>query len=993
MKKQSFLSTLFFLLIFIFHFSFAPNLYAQGWLDKIKKKAEDKKNELQDKIIDKTEDKVENKAENLTDEEFTEVRSSYDTSTFGYAIAFIDNADLYEEKQTGQKAKRLLMRFSDEIGITGEKQNDPLKAAKDYYDLGEMAQSARFYKKAEQHFLKSEQEFSRLNKTSHPLYPKLINNLGLLYYSTKQISEAEKYIQKALEISSNSNNQENENYTAALNNQAMIWKDKGLYSESEKQFEKIKTIQSQNKNNQTVSSAIVLNNQAILFQELGRYREAEKYLSQALEIAALSLKGNSNTYQRFLINQALLYQQMKRYEESETLFLQSIKLKEKRIGTRNHPDLARMLTGLAALYLEMGKNDKTEELLLEAQRIYEKKLGNDNLSYATASHYLGQFYRTFESNEKLNKAENQLKTALEIRVNQLGKNHIKTIETLEELALLYWKQDKIEQSIILFENVISHNYDFIKNYFPAMSETEKERYWDKIRPTFLRFYSFVTDTETNYPNKYPALVTQMHNAHLATKAILLNTTNKIKEGVLKSDNQQLKDDYQKWISNREQLIELYAYTPEELKEQGIDRNTLEKETNQIEKNLSASLPELFKESDLKTYQDIKNALPQKTAFVDIISFPKHDIKEKNNKLSETQYVALLGTPNFDSPKLIILKNGSELDKGDFNYHRNTIQIKIEDEESFAAYWKSIYDELEKIKEEESTEKIFVSLDGIYNQINLNTLRLDDGSYVIDKQNLVFLNNLKDLTKEKSKTSSVKNNKIVLVGFPNYGNTGKIPPLPGTKTEVEAIQKLLQKNGQKTEIILGNSADEKAIKSIQNPHILHIATHGYFLPDDAISTGENTRSFGLQASQVRQNPLLRSGLMFTNAESALDTKKSKETTESNNGILTAYEARGLNLEGTELVILSACETGLGDIKAGEGVYGLQRAFQLAGAKSTIMSLWQVSDEATAKLMTYFYENWATTKDVNKAFREAQEKLKKEYPEPYFWGAFMLIQTEK
>ncbi len=982
MKKQLPLSLLFLVLIFSCSMVFSPNLYAQNWLEKAKKKAEEKRKKLEKKIKKEVEEKVENTSQKLVSKELIDLRTSYDTATFGYAIAFIDNSDLYEEKQRGQKTKRLLLRLSDESGITNQHKNDPLQAAKNYYDLGEIAYSSRSYKRAEESFLKSEQEFKRKNKTSHPLYPKLINNLGLLYYTTKQFWEAEKYIEKAVKISDKSNN---ENYMAALNNQAMIWKDKGLYSESEKQFKKIKTIQ--NNSNKTISSAIVLNNQAILFQELGRYEEAEKYLSQAMEIAALTLKGSSNTYQRFLINQALLYQQMKRYEEAETLFLQSIELKEKRIGTRNHPDLAHMLTGLAALYIEMNKIEKTEKLLLEAQRIYEKKLGNNNLSYSNASHYLGEFYKKQNQPEK---SESNLKTALEIRANQLGKNHVKTIKTLEQLALLYWKEGKIEKSAVLFENVITHNYDFIKNYFPAMSETEKERYWDKIRPTFLRFYSFVTDTEAKYPNKYPALITQMHNAHLATKAILLNTTNRIKESVLKSDNQKLKEEYQKWISNREELIELYAYTPEELKEQEIDRDALEKETNQIEKNLSESLPKLFKENDLKTYFDIQKSLPSHTAFVDIIAFPKYI----NDSFSKTQYVALIGTPNFDTPKLIILKESEKLEKEHFQYYRNTIQLKIKNNDSFSAYWKAIYDELEEIRNQEKTEEIFVSLDGIYNQINLNTLRLPDGSYIIEHQDLVFLNNLKDLTKEKINTNSInQNNEIVLVGFPNYGNKGKISPLPGTKIEVEAIQRLLQKENQKTEIILGNAASEKAIKSMQSPRILHIATHGYFLPDATISTAQNARSFGLQANQVRQNPLLRSGLMLANAESALELKNSKERTESNNGILTAYEARGLNLEETELVILSACETGLGDIKAGEGVYGLQRAFQLAGAKSTIMSLWQVSDAATAKLMIYFYHYWAESNDVGQSFRMAQAELKKEYPSPFFWGAFMLIQTEK
>ncbi|WP_291726833.1 CHAT domain-containing tetratricopeptide repeat protein [Bernardetia sp.] len=978
---MQFLSYLFLFIVFSFAFLFSPNLHAQSWLDKIKKKAEEKSQEIQEKIIEVTEEKTKDKAEEASEEEFTELRTSYDTATFGYAIAFIDNTDLYEEKQKGQKLKRFFIRFSDELGTTDETQKDPLKKAKDYYDLGEIAYSSHFYKRAEQSFLKSEEEFERLNQTSHPLYSKLINNLGLLYYSTKKLSEAEIYIQKALEISKN---KKNENYTAALNNQAMIWKDKGFYTESEKQFAQLKELQIKNDQALTISHAIVLNNQAILFQELGRYREAETCLSQAMETAALTLKGTSNTYQRFLINQALLYQQMKRYQEAEQLFLQSIELKESRFGTRNHPDLAHMLTGLAALYIEMEKTEKTEDLLLEAERIYEKKLGTNNLSYATASDYLGQFYK---NQNRLEEAEKQLKKALKIRQNQLGNNHIKTIETQEHLALLYWKKGNIEESKELFEDVISHNYEFIKNYFPAMSEVEKERYWDKIHPVFLRFYCFVSDTERKQPNKYPDLIVQMHNAHLATKAILLNTTNRIKESVLKSNNWKLKNDYKKWIKNREELIELYSYTPEELKEQGIDREKLEKETNQIEKKLSESLPELFDDKDLKTYQDIKNALPQNTAFVDIISFPNYE----NDKLIGNQYIALVGTPTSDAPKLIHLKNGKELDKGDFYYYCNTVRLTIENEESFVAYWKPIYDILEEIKQKQENEKIFVSLDGIYNQININTLRLDDGSYVIDHQNLVFLNNLKDLTKNKKTT--IRNNQIVLVGFPNYGNTGKITPLPGTKEEIENIQKLLRGYNQYPKVILGNAADEKTIKSIKSPRILHIATHGFFLADDAMSNSDNSRAFGLQANLVRQNPLLRSGLMFTNAESALETKTSKEKSESNNGILTAYEARGLNLEGTELVVLSACETGLGDVKAGEGVYGLQRAFQLAGAKSTIMSLWQVSDEATAKLMTYFYQHLAQNDNVNEAFQKAQTKLKEEYPDPYFWGAFMLLQTEK
>ena len=230
---------------------------------------------------------------------------------------------------------------------------------------------------------------------------------------------------------------------------------------------------------------------------------------------------------------------------------------------------------------------------------------------------------------------------------------------------------------------------------------------------------------------------------------------------------------------------------------------------------------------------------------------------------------------------------------------------------------------------------------------------------------------------------LRQKKATLIGFPAYGSSS-IPQLPGTKAEVDAINKVLKSSGYQVAEFMQNDATEINLKSTTKISILHIATHGYFLKD----VEKASWPIGVHADNAKENVLLRSGLMLSGASEA--DRESASLENKSNGVITSYEAMNLDLQGTNLVVLSACETGLGEVKAGEGVYGLQRAFLVAGADAIVMSLWKVDDVATQQLMNNFYTNWTKTGDKQKAFKQAQLQLMTKYKEPFYWGAFVMME---
>ncbi len=897
----------------------------------------------------------------------TQQNVALDSVDFQFAISVNENASFFDVKQKGENTNKAMnFFFSEENQRTlVEKARDSLKQGIGFYEIG------RQYKMAELWFNNTKDFMEANGLTNEIVYLRTLSNLGLVNLTQGKSSEAEQYFKQSLEMSENTLGKESPAYIANLNNQAKLNQSLGKYNEAEKEFDAALALAEQ-EFGEGMQKAILLNNKAMLFQVIGRYNEAAELMQEAIASSSKASKkivSQSFDNRKFQVNLAFIYQLSGKYAEAETNFLEIKKVFENRKQTGN-AEYAGLLNQLGILYIQMGKNDKVEELFKKSKEVYKTRYTEQNIYYAKVTNDLGNFYRM---NARYEEAEAQLNKVLETRETLLGTNHPDYVKTQENLAILYWKTNRYEQAYMTYREVMDKTIDFINKYFPPMSEAEKTNFWDVTAPRFQRFFNFALEAAPQL--KY---VTQdFFDYQMATKALLLNSTSKVKEAILKSNDKALINDYLLWLDQKEQLARLYAYSKEQRKEQKIDLPAMVRSANTMEKSLSERSSDFSNgySTQKVSYKQVLEVLGDNEALVDIVRVRGFGQDFTN----ESRYVALILKKGTELPTHVILDNGMQLETRYAKFYRNAIQQRVDDEYSYDQYWAKIENEIQGKK------LVYISPDGVYNQLNLNTLKRPDADYVVNRYDMVIIGNAKDLISLKTKMPTVPKKNAFLLGFPEYG-TSEVSALPGTKVEIDGVSKILKTAGYQVNQFMQRDATEKNVKTLKSPYLVHIATHGYFLQDTDGSSGS---VFGVNAENASNNPLLRSGLILAGAGNAITGTAGTDITSNDNGVLTAYEAMNLNLEGTSLVILSACETGLGDVKSGEGVYGLQRAFQVAGADALIMSLWKVDDAATQQLMTNFYTNWIKLGNKQKAFKQAQLQLMTKYKEPYYWGAFVMM----
>ncbi|GHN00482.1 hypothetical protein WSM22_19710 [Cytophagales bacterium WSM2-2] len=887
-------------------------------------------------------------------------RDKLDSTDFNYAISVIDNSGMMSIRDASEGLTKK-MDFLMNTQVKDQSKVTPAQKSRNTLDVAEELYDRKRYKMAESYFLDAKLSYETNNITDNINYSKVLADMGLLYASMGRFNQAGEYTSKALELREKSLGEKSKAYASSLNNNAVLYQETGHYNEAEKFFQDAIQVVKEQVGDQSQEYATVLNNQAIFFSKIGRYDQGIEKLNAAIAILEKLNKKDSRDAVGFQSNLALLYQQNGKLAEAEAIYL---KLESTLKTFSDNPYYAGVLDNLALLYIQMNKLDKVEGYFQKSADVYKSR--KQMPSYAKVLNDLGNFYRI---QGKYADAEIKLNESLTLRASALDVNHPDYVKSEEDLGILYWKKGDLTKAYINLQSAMNKSLDFIDRFFPPMSEAEKTKYWDILQPRFQRFYNYCLDAQATNP----AIVNDMYNYQIATKALLLNSTNKIKKAILGSGDAELIKNYTAWLDKKETLARYYSLSKDELNEQKIDLAALEQDANTMERALSQKSSDFSQGygTEKITFDKCAALLSDAEAVVEMIRIHSFD----KDFTTDSKYAALVLTKNSTQPKLVILDNGTQLETRYAKYYRNSVKQNIADEYSYDQFWGRIDPVLTGKK------TIYFSPDGVYNQINVNTLKKTGGDFVINKLDVAIIGNSKDLISLKNdKTAPVKKDAFLL-GFPNYG--GATPAaLPGTKVEVETISRILKTAGYQVSLSQQAEATEAKIKSMNGPAIVHIATHGYFLQDagDAV---------GVTAESAKNNPLLRSGLLLTGASKTMSGEVLPNLESNDNGVLTAYEAMNLNLNGTSLIVMSACETGLGDVRAGEGVYGLQRAFVVAGAKTLVMSLWKVDDAATQALMTNFYTNLSKGGSKLKAFKLAQQQLMLKYKEPYYWGAFVMV----
>ena len=871
-------------------------------------------------------------------------------------------------------------------------------------------------------------------------YASALSNISNYYADNGQYSKAIKFANEALNIKEEILGANSIECAYSLGNIARIYRLMGKYEEAKLFYDETLDVAENILEKEHPDYLIWLNNLSVCYYYLNNIGEAIRLANKVLIIRERVLGKNHIDYGMTLHNIAAIMEDIGDVSKAIELEEEVLNIYQRNLGTL-HPEYAEALSNLAYYYSEASNFEKSLYLYQKALSVYENSVGKDNPDYIQC---LSDFSDFYSNDGNIQKAIDTQKEVLRRYAKTIGKDHPNYIMSLRALAHYYDQKENIDAAIRLMHkalDITSKLYPKSELYYGIIGDLsllyyqdEKyfrfEKYWreyfemrkQKMKKEMMNMTSKnrVAWVEDNY-NYFKELVPYfaertnydlfsdlVYNSALISKGIILDTENELSKLLVESKDSSIVNLYDKLQDNLIFLEELSDNSPTD----NVILDSLEMAIAEIEYQLidKSKIYGDFTKNLLIDWKQVQDKLAKNDIAIEMIAFPVDN--------DSTMYCALTIKKGYENPKVIPLFEAKQLAKiHPRRYYTSNVISNL--------VWKPLQEELSGVK------NVYFAPDGELYNIAIESLKHYNGEgFMFDEWNFYRLSSTRELVKIRADKNS---SNVILYGGLDYdanisdlvlyhGNDDNLyynstrsildsiglragfAPLENTLPEVKQIDSLYSAINVPSKLYIGQNGTEYSIKQLSGKKFsnLHIATHGFYWNESDLNSHIDLKNLSFISIEdkpkfVEDKAMTRSGLLFSGANKVLSHYDSiPEGYED--GILTAQEISTLDFRGLDLLVLSACQTGLGEIK-GDGIFGLQRGFKKAGAQTIMMSLWEVDDVATQMLMTEFYKGLTSGLLKQEAFLKAQKTVRdhkgkidgvyKDFSNPRYWAAFIIL----
>jgi CHAT domain-containing protein/Tfp pilus assembly protein PilF len=884
------------------------------------------------------------------------------------------------------------------------------------YYLGDYREAEDLYKRS---LTINEKAFG----TDHIGVARLLNNLATVIKNRGRYFEAEDLYIRSLAIKEKLLGADNPETAKNASNLANVYVFLGMYSKAEPLYKRALSVIERVYGSEHPSSATIRLNLMNLYLKLDKLDEAEPLGRQALRHMENRFGREHPSVGTAVHNLAIVCMRVGRRSEADSLFRRALAIRKEALG-EIHPDVARTLFSLASLLSKESRLDEADSLYNQVLKIWQEILGPEHPAPASCLHNLA---RLKIRQGRYDEADSLLNLAQRIWEAMYGSDHHLVAKALETKSTLLRLEDRYADALDAAMRACTIRRDnFIENSI-TLSERDALTYAGYLRNSVDNYLSCLMDAGLDDPNSAKSAADivlackgQVFDGMFEARKIAALTTDSTSRAL----TQQIR--YVK-ADVSELYVQAASYESEALR---LKMDSLNRIADDLEAQLLTRSAAFRERQQTEIGVDrIGSLLPDRSA---LIEYVKYNYRLPESDTSVAHYMAIVVDTDMN-PVALNLGRASSIDTLISEYRQHMLRLSKlrhmplqRDKESYATIARELYRHLVHPVEDYTTDKrmVFISPDGGLNLISFSGLIHDNGDYLIERFSIHYLATGRELIRLKD--NAIEGSGLLAIGDPDYDadvfarqhllnspayvstegkayasrnlrsgcgyfSDNKLARLPGTRREVEQIAVNWQANSTEPfAVYLGAEASEDVLKThASGKRCIHLATHGYYVTGQCESGSDADANEGSEP-YAGENPLLQSGLFFAGAN---HYGNGADGAGIDDGVLTAYEVSEMNLHGADMVVLSACESGLGRVQEGEGVYGLRRAFQMAGARTVVSALWPVPDQSAAAIMAELYSS--TTETVVEKIRRTEldriADLRKNglADHPYSWAAFIAL----